>query len=69
VSVNFLYGLPHRLLGPGGESVACDERALAYFQTLRPFAHAGWSIEIFRVGPAEAARVEEEWKRPLTRSR
>ena len=69
VSVNFLYGLPHRLLGPGGESVASDERAFAYFRTLRPFMHAGWSIELFRVGPAEAARVEEEWKRPLTRGR
>ncbi|HYV17489.1 MAG TPA: glycosyltransferase family 39 protein [Verrucomicrobiae bacterium] len=69
VSVNFLYGLPHRLLGPGGESVASDERALAYFQALHPFAHAGWSIEIFRVGPAEAAQVEEEWKRPLMRTR
>jgi len=67
VSVNFLYGLPHRLLGPGGESVASDEQAFAYFRTLRPFARAGWSIELYRVGSAEAAQVEEEWKRPLAR--
>ncbi|HEV8198546.1 MAG TPA: glycosyltransferase family 39 protein [Candidatus Polarisedimenticolia bacterium] len=67
VSVNFLYGLPHRLLGPGGESVTSDERAFAYFRMLHPFARAGWSIEIFRVGPDEAARVEEEWRRPLAR--
>ncbi|HET8946632.1 MAG TPA: glycosyltransferase family 39 protein [Candidatus Polarisedimenticolia bacterium] len=69
VSVNFLYGLPHRLLGPGGESVASDEQAFAYFRALRPFARAGYSIAIFRVGPEEAARIEEEWRRPPARGR
>jgi len=67
ISVNFLYGLPHRVPGPGGESVPSDEDAFAYFRTLRPFARAGYSIEIFRVGPEEADRIEQVWRRPLVR--
>jgi hypothetical protein len=67
VSVNFLYGLPHRVLGPDGASVASDENAFAYFRALRPFARAGYSIEVFQVGPEQAARIEDEWRRPLAR--
>jgi hypothetical protein len=67
VSVNFLYGLPHRVLGPDGASVASDENAFAYFRALRPWARAGYSIEVFRVGPEQAARIEDEWRRPLAR--
>jgi hypothetical protein len=65
VSVNFLYGLPHRVLAPDGASVMGDENAFAFFRRLTPFARAGYSIALFRLGPDEIRRVESEWSRPL----
>ena len=65
ISVNFLYGLPHRVLAPDGTSVMSDENAFAYFRRLTPFARAGYSIALFRLGAGEMARLEAEWSKPL----
>ena len=57
VSVNFLYGLPHRVRGPNGASIVVDEGAFAYFRRLKPIDRAGYSIQIFEVTAADAARL------------
>jgi hypothetical protein len=57
VSVNFLYGLPHRVRGPDGSSIAVDEGAFAYFRRLAPIGRAGYSIELFEVSAEDATRL------------
>lgn len=64
VSVNFVYGLPHRVTDMAGSSIAVDEGAFGYFRRLEPFDRAGYSILLYRVGEGEAARIAEEWRKP-----
>jgi hypothetical protein len=35
--------------------------AFGYFRELRPFAHVGYSIYLYRVTPEDAARIEHHW--------
>ena len=67
ISVNFVYGLPHRVTDMAGASIAVDEGAFGYFRHLDPIDRAGYSILLFRIGEAEAARIAEEWNKPLGR--
>lgn len=57
ISVNFLYGLPHRVRGPDGSSIAVDEGAFSYFRHVAPIDRAGYSIELFEVSADDAARL------------
>jgi 4-amino-4-deoxy-L-arabinose transferase-like glycosyltransferase len=57
VSVNFVEGLPLRVVAPDGSGIAVEEDAFGYFRALRPAARAGWSIWIFRLSEEDAARL------------
>ncbi len=62
VSVNFVQGLPHRVITEDGASLPLEQDAYGYFRDLRPVARAGWSIEIYDVTAEDAARVESAWR-------
>jgi hypothetical protein len=64
ISVNFVEGLPHRVMAPDGSVVLVDADAYGYFRSLQPVARAGWSIWIFRLGPEDAARLDRMLKGP-----
>ena len=59
ISVNFLEGLPQRVIAPDGSGIPVDEGVYGYFRPLRPVARAGWSIWIFRLSPEDATRLNE----------
>lgn len=65
ISVNFVYGFPFRVLGPDGRTLPIAENAFGYFRTLTPIDRAGYSILLYRIGEAEAARIAEEWQKPV----
>ena len=61
VSVNFVQGLPHRMMGAGAAPVPVDQDALGYFRALRPIARAGYSIWIYRLDETDVARIRRVW--------
>jgi hypothetical protein len=62
VSVNFVQGLPHRVLASDGSALLVDENAFGYFRLLRPVARAGYSIWIYRVGEEDLASIGAAWE-------
>jgi hypothetical protein len=62
VSVNFVQGLPHRLLAPDGSALLVDQDAFGYFRLMQPIARAGYSIWIYRVGEEDIANIRAAWE-------
>jgi hypothetical protein len=62
VSVNFVQGLPHRLLAPDGSALLVDQDAFGYFRLMQPIARAGYSIWIYRVREEDSARIGAAWE-------
>ncbi|HEU4401311.1 MAG TPA: hypothetical protein VFT43_04330, partial [Candidatus Polarisedimenticolia bacterium] len=63
ISVNFVQGLPHRLLSSDGSTVPVDQDAFGYFRLLRPSARAGHSIWIYRLDDRDILRVRRLWEK------